>query len=82
MPRRQRGPFWLALAGFVIMAGALAIFFTWTCPADQATSNRTAVPPDWQELRVRWEHPHPANAALTFAALCPVTLSGVLGATS
>jgi hypothetical protein len=78
MHRHQRGPFWLAIAGFVIMAGVLAIFFTWTYPANRATTNWTVAPADWQELRVRWEYSHAANAVLTFAALCSVTLSALL----
>jgi hypothetical protein len=80
MHRRHRGPFWLALAGFILMAGVLAIFFIWTYPANQATGNWTAAPADWQELRAQWEYSHAANAVLTFAALCSATLSALLGA--
>ena len=73
--RRQPAPFWLALAAFVLIAATLAIFFTWTYPANQATSNWTVVPDDWRELRTRWEYAHAVNAVLTFLALCAVTLS-------
>ena len=72
---RQPAPFWLALAAFVLIAATLAIFFTWTYPANQATSNWTVVPDDWRELRTRWEYAHAVNAVLTFLALCAVTLS-------
>jgi hypothetical protein len=75
MVRDQRGPFWLALAAFALMAGTLAIFFTWTFPANQATANWTVAPDNWRELRTHWEYAHAAGAALTFAALCCVTLS-------
>jgi hypothetical protein len=78
MVRRQRAPFWLALAGFLLVAATLAIFFTWTYPANQATSNWTVVPANWQELRTQWEYAHAANAVLTFLALCSVTLSALL----
>lgn len=78
MVRRMRGAFWLALAGFLLVAATLAVFFTWTYPANQATSNWTAVPADWQELRRQWEYAHAANALLTFLALCAVTLSTLL----
>ena len=78
MLRQQRAPFLLALAAFAAMAGVLAIFFTWTFPANQATSDWTVIPADWQELRVRWEYSHAVNAILTFAALCSVTLSVLL----
>jgi hypothetical protein len=75
---RQRAPFWLALGAFLLVAATLAIFFTWTYPANQATSNWTVVPADWQELRIQWEYAHAANAVLTFLALCAVTWSVLL----
>ena len=37
--RRQRAPFWLVVAAFLLVAATLAIFFTWTYPANQATSD-------------------------------------------
>ena len=73
--RRQPAPFWLALAAFVMIAATLTIFFTWTYPANQATSNWTVVPDNWRELRTRWEYAHAVSAVLTFLALCAVTLS-------
>ena len=76
--RHRRGPFWLALAGFLLVAATLVVFFTWTYPANQATSNWTEVPANWQELRLQWEYAHAANAILTFIALCAVTLSTLL----
>jgi len=76
--RRQRAPFWLALAGFLLVAATLAIFFTWTYPANQATNNWTAVPENWQELRRQWEYAHATNAVLTFLALGALTLSALL----
>jgi hypothetical protein len=76
--RRQRAPFWLALMAFLLVAATLVIFFTWTYPANQATSNWTVVPENWQELRLQWEYAHATNAVLTFLALCAVTLSVLL----
>ena len=76
--RRRRAPFGLALTAFVLIAATLAIFFTWTYPANQATANWTVVPENWRELRRHWEYAHAANAVLTFLALCAVTLSTVL----
>jgi hypothetical protein len=73
---RGRGaPFAFALfAGFCIGL-SLVVFFIWTYPANQATSNWTVVPDNWRELRTRWEYAHAVNAVLTFLALCAVTLS-------
>jgi hypothetical protein len=56
----------------------LAVFFTWTYPANQATGNWTVAPENWRELRRHWEYAHATNALLTFLALCAVTLSTVL----
>jgi hypothetical protein len=78
MVRRQRAPFWLAFLAFLLVAATLVIFFTWTYPANQATSDWTAVPANWEELRLQWEYAHAANAVLTFLALCAVTLSVLL----
>jgi hypothetical protein len=76
--RRQRAPFRLALVAFLLVAATLVIFFTWTYPANQATSNWTVVPANWQALRQQWEYAHATNAVLTFIALCAVTWSVLL----
>ncbi len=76
--RRQRAPFWLAFLAFLLVAATVAIFFTWTYPTNQATSNWTVVPANWQELRTTWEYAHATNAVLTFIALCAVTWSVLL----
>ena len=78
MLRHWRRPLWLALVAFLLVAATLVVFFTWTYPANQATSNWTAVPADWQELRRQWEYAHAVNAVLTFVALCAVTLSALM----
>jgi hypothetical protein len=62
--------YWLALAGVLCIAANLVIFFTFTYPANVATENWTVVPANWQDLRIRWEYSHAANAAIMFAALC------------
>jgi hypothetical protein len=76
--RRQRLPTVFAAAAAVLLCLGLAIFFTWTFPANQVTSNWTALPANWQTLRAEWEFSHAANAALTFLALCSATASGLL----
>jgi hypothetical protein len=60
------------------LAATLVIFFAWTYPANVATANWTAAPANWAELRTQWEYSHAANAVITFAALCAVTLSALL----
>jgi hypothetical protein len=78
MVRRKRAPFRLASLAFLAVAATLAIFFTWTYPANLATRDWTVVPTNWQELRLQWEYAHAANAVLTFLALCAVTWSVLL----
>ena len=73
---RGRGrPFVLALIAGLCVAAMLAIFFTWTYPANQATDNWTTIPADWEQLRRQWEYSHTANALVTFVAFCSVALS-------
>jgi hypothetical protein len=77
---RGRGAeFILALLATVAIAATLAIFFRWTYPANVATSNWTAVPADWRELRAQWEYSHAANALITFCAFCSVSAAAVGG---
>jgi hypothetical protein len=75
--RHQPQPFRLALAAFALIAATLIIFFVWTYPANQATSNWTVVPEGWESLRADWEYAHAVNAVLTFLALGCVTLSAL-----
>ena len=56
-------------AAGLLMASTLAVFFTWTFPANEATGNWTSAPENWRHLRIQWEYSHAVNAALTFAAL-------------
>ena len=67
--------FWFALLAFLLMVVSFAIFFVWTYPANQATSNWTVAPANWASLRTQWEYSHAANAVVTFLALCAVTAS-------
>jgi hypothetical protein len=73
---RGRGaPFVLALFAFLCIALTLVVFFIWTYAANQATNNWMMIPDNWEQLRREWEYSHAANAVVTFAALCSVTLS-------
>lgn len=54
---------------------ALAIFFAFTFPANQATENWTARPADWEALRSQWEYSHAVGALLYLIALIALTLS-------
>src|SRR5579885_68361 len=73
----RRPAFWFAMLGFALEAATLAIFLTWTYPANQATLNWTAASHAWQQLRAQWEYSHATDAILTFGALCSVTLAAL-----
>jgi hypothetical protein len=73
----RRRPYVLPLLAFGLIAATLAIFFIWTYPANQATSNWTLPTPNWTTLRVHWEYAHAVNAILTFIALCLLAWSVV-----
>jgi hypothetical protein len=73
--RRQRPAVYFAWTAALCFVVFLAIFFTWTFPANQATANWTTLPDDWNPLRVAWEYSHAANAVMMLIAFCSVTLS-------
>ena len=64
--RRRRQ---LSTVAGLLIAATLAIFFIWTYPANQATSNWTSAPENWEHLRTQWEYSHAANATITLLAL-------------
>jgi hypothetical protein len=66
-----------ALASAALIAASLAIFFTWTFPANQATANWTAMPENWEALRLEWEASHAVNALVIFAAFLSTAMAAV-----
>ena len=75
--RGDRPAFHFATIGFLAVVANLAIFFTWTFPANQATANWTEVPPNWETLRTQWEYSHAVNALVTFVGFLSVTLAAL-----
>jgi|SRR5829696_2581928 len=75
--RDTGAPFWLAVIACVCMALTLAIFFTWTYPANVETQNWTVAPAHWEALRQQWEYSHAASAAMNFIALCLIVLASL-----
>lgn len=76
--RSQPVPMACAAAAAFLLCIGLAIFFTWTLPVNQVTSNWTVAPANWQALRAQWEYSHAANAFATFLALCSAITSGLI----
>ena len=75
MLRRQRPAVYFATAAAICFVVFFVIFFTWTFPANQVTSNWTTMPDNWSRLRQKWEYSHAANAVVMLIALCSVTLA-------
>jgi hypothetical protein len=66
------------LAAVACLVIAQLIFWSFTYPANVATSNWTVVPDNWQELRRNWEYSHFAGASFqcfAMAALIVAVLS-------
>jgi hypothetical protein len=68
---------WLAAAAAALLAFNLAIFAIWTQPVNSMTSDWSEHVADWEMLRRQWEYSHAANAGITFAAFCAVTLAAL-----
>ncbi len=73
--RRQRGPFWLSIGAFLLIAATQFIFWTFTYPANAATNNWTVMPDNFEGWRQQWEYSHAINALLTFLAFVLLALS-------
>jgi hypothetical protein len=76
---RQGRNFIAPLIAFACIGVGLIGFFTWTYPANVATSNWTEVPANWQVLRQQWEYSHAANALLNFVGFCALAWSVARG---
>jgi hypothetical protein len=78
--RKQRPSFWLTLAGTLLLAAALAAWFTFVAPmnAELATWAPESIPADWTDVRDQWEYAHAARAILQIAGLGALFLSVVV----
>lgn len=77
--RGSGATFRFALAGTVLVALTLVVFFGFTFPANQATRNWTSLPDDWEALRRQWEASHAVSAVLYLLALGALVASAVVG---
>jgi hypothetical protein len=77
--RTKPKAFALILIAFLCIVGTQVVFWMFTYPANQETSNWTTVPANWRQLREQWEYSHAASAGLNFIALITLTLSLLVG---
>ena len=66
---------WLALMALVCLFAAQAIFWIWTFPANQATSNWTTQPNNWERLRCEWEYSHLVGALFQTLAMTALIIA-------
>ncbi len=75
MVRKRPKEFALTLLAFLCIVGTQVVFWTFTFPANQQTSNWTMLPTNWTALRTQWEYSHAASAALNLIAFVSLILS-------
>jgi hypothetical protein len=73
--RRERGPMIWAVVALLCIAAAQLVFWTYTYPVNVATANWTQIPPNWEELRSRWEYSHAAGSMFTLASMMALVTS-------
>ena len=75
MVRKQSNAFTFTLIALLCIVGTQIVFWTFTHPVNQATSNWTLLPANWQELRQQWEYSRVASAVLNLTAMVTLILS-------
>ena len=76
--RHQAQAFTLTAVAFACLAGTQILFWTFTFPVNQATSNWTELPHHWMQLRQQWEYSHAASAVLNVLALAALVAAALL----
>jgi hypothetical protein len=73
--QRERQPMIWAVVALACIVAAQIVFWTYTFPANVATSNWTQVPENWETLRRQWEYSHAAGSVLTFGSVMSLVMS-------
>ena len=73
--RKRPGKFALSLVVFLCIVGTQVVFWTFTFPANQQTSNWTVLPENWETLRIQWEYSHAVSAVLNLIAFIALAFS-------
>jgi hypothetical protein len=75
MLRKRSKEFAPPLIAFLCIVGTQVVFWIFTFPANQQTSNWTVLPENWMTLRTQWEYSHAASAVLNLVALIALICS-------
>ncbi len=73
--RKRPEEFALSLVAFLCIVGTQVVFWAFTFPGNQQTSNWTVLPENWETLRMRWEYSHAASAVLNLVAFIALAFS-------
>jgi hypothetical protein len=78
--RHDRKPYWLALAGAVLFALSLTVWFLWVAPVNAVLATWTPgpIPENFTEIRNRWETGHMAVASIKLIGFILIALAVVL----
>src|SRR5262245_43298240 len=66
-----------ALIALACIIGTQVVFWIFTFPVNQLTSNWTVLPEHWAALRSQWEYSHAASAVLNLIALVALIVSAL-----
>ena len=79
MVRKEPRVLLWTLIALACIVGTQIVFWAFTYPANQQTHNWTMLPPNWEELRQRWEYSHAVGAVLNVIAHSALVLSILVG---
>jgi hypothetical protein len=82
LSRKRPMEFALSLLAFLCIVGTQFVFWTFTFPTNQQTSNWTVVPENWVVLRNQWEYSHALSACLNLLALIALIACATLARSS
>lgn len=77
MVRKQPKTFALTVVAFLCFLETQVVFWAFTFPANQQTSNWTVLPENWMTLRTQWEYSHATSAVLNLMAVIALISSAV-----
>jgi hypothetical protein len=75
LDRAEQRVLWPALVALAGLVAAQAVFWLFTFPANEATSNWSVRPADWETLRRQWEYSHLAGAGFQLLAFLALTVA-------
>ncbi len=76
--RKRRMAFRLTLLASVLIVAGLVVWASFVGPANFRVDAATSVPPDWMQVRDRWEYGHATRAVLFVVGLVALLLSVLL----